>query len=140
MKAISCKEELITDRYDSIRKKITGRAYFSIFAVQSWDEPWGFGRDNKYAATVLYNEFMNAQDWDEVESITEAENCDEIIIVLRSAEDDYGIVWVAEDDAMLRESVEELMNHILRSETAPKVNSKPTDIDNIVISKMNLFK
>lgn len=140
---IFCKEELITERYEFLRKNMAPDAHFSIFLVSNWMEPWGFGRENKGIATKLYNEFMNLQDLDTVSSISEAEYTDDVIIALRS-QNEFGIVYVAEDQNMANEFIEDLLNYLIVGNTITPVPTgkipEPKKPDNLVIPKMKLFK
>ena len=143
MIGVSCKEELITERYEFLRKNMAPDAHFSIFLVSSWMEPWGFGRENKGVATKLYNEFMDLQGLDTVSSISESEYTDEVVIALRS-QNEFGIVYVAEDYGMANEYLEDLLNYlIVRNTPTPIPTGKipePKKPDNLVIPKMKLFK
>lgn len=141
MIGVSCKEELITERYEFLRKNMAPDAHFSIFLVSSWMEPWGFGRDNKRIATDIYNEFMKIQGFDPVDSISNSEYTDEIIIALRS-QNEFGIVYVAEDQSMANEYIEDLLNYLtIRNTPIPSGKiPEPKKPDNLVIPKMKLFK
>lgn len=143
MVPIFCKEELITERYEFLRKNMAPDAHFSIFLVSSWMEPWGFGRVNKEVATKLYNEFMGLQDADAVSSISESEYTDEVIIALRS-QYEFGIVYIAEDLVTANECIEDLLNYLIVRNTPTPIPAgkipEPKKPDNLVIPRMKLFK
>ena len=142
MIAVSCKEELITDRYNDLRSKMAPDAHFVIFNIASWMEPWGFGRENKGPATKIYNEALEAIGWDTVCSISDDEYAEYIVIALKS-QNEIGIVYIAEDSSMLYEYAEDLLNYISVRKTpvvsTPKI-PEPKKPDNLVINKLNLFK
>lgn len=142
MIAVSCKEELITDRYNDLRSKMAPDAHFAIFNVASWMEPWGFGRDNKGAATKIYNEALEAVGMDTVISISDDEYADYTIIALKS-QNEIGIVYIVEDNSILNEYVEDLLNYMSVRKapvvSVPKI-PEPKKPDNLVINKLNLFK
>lgn len=142
MIAVSCKEELITERYEFLRKNMAPDAHFTIFNISNWMEPWGFGRENKVAATKIYNEALEAIGEDPVSSISDDEYAEYIIIALKS-QNEIGIVVIAEDSSTFNDYAEDLLNYIsLRK--APVVSSpkipEPKKPDNLVINKLNLFK
>lgn len=142
MIAVSCKEELITERYEDLRSKMAPDAHFVIFEIGSWMEPWGFGREDREFATKVYNEALEAFGWDTVLSISEDEYAGYIIIALRS-QNEIGIVYIAEDNSSLNEYVEDLLNYIsvrkVSTVSVPKI-PEPKKPDNLVINKLNLFK
>lgn len=143
MIAVSCKEELLIDRFEFLRNNMPSDARISIFLVSSWMEPWGFGRENKAIATQLYNEFMDIQTLDTVSSIAESEYTDEVIIALRS-QNEFGIIYVAEDSEMCREYLEDLLNYLIIKVTPTLTKTRsipePKKPDSLVIPRMNLFK
>ena len=140
MKAISCKAELLTERYEFLRKNMSSSAKFSIFPANSWGEPWGFGRDNKHIALRLYNEFMQVQDLDTIDNVSEFNCSDEVIIALRT-EDAIGIVYIAEDEGMFKEYMEDILNYItMRNDLFPANVPEPKKPDNLVIPRMHIFK
>jgi len=142
MIAVSCKEELITERYNDLRSRMAPDAHFAIFNISSWMEPWGFGREHKGIATKIYNEALEALGWDTVTSISDDEYADYIIIALKS-QNEIGIVYIAEDNSILKEYTEDLLNYISVRKVpvvyVPKI-PEPKKPDNLVINKLNLFK
>ena len=143
MIAVSCKEELLIDRFEFLRNNMPSDARISIFLVSSWMEPWGFGRENEPIATKLYNEFMDIQTLDTVRSIKESEYTDEVIMALHS-QNEFGIIYVAEDQGMANEYIEDIINYLIikNTPTSLKLGSipEPKKPDNLVIPRMNLFK
>ena len=143
MIAVSCKEELLIDRFEFLRNNMPSDARISIFLVSSWMEPWGFGRENKAIATQLYNEFMDLQGLDTVSSIAESEYTDEVIIALRS-QNEFGILFVAEDQSLANECIEDLLNYLVVRNIPKSIPTgkipEPKKPDNLVVPRMNLFK
>lgn len=144
MIGILCKKKLITERYEDLIRKMSSDAHFCIFGISSWAEPWGFGRENKGIANRIYKEALEAIGWD-TNNISDDVDAGYIIISLKS-QNEIGIVYIAEDDNMCREYLEDLLNYIKVSkeyvvQEAPKQRiPEPKKPDNLVINKLNLFK
>lgn len=147
MTGISCDEELITKRYDYLKKSMTPDSHLSIFNIASWKEPWGFGRDNAVKANDLYAEALLSLGYisslNECKTLSGDEGNGFIFITLKS-KDQFGIVYIVDDYADLPDYVEDLFNHVavqvpsssaLQLKQVPKSN-KP---DNLVINRMKLF-
>lgn len=144
MISVSCKEELITERYEDLMRKMSSDAHFYIFNISCWAEPWGFGRENKGIVNRIYKEALEAIGWD-ASNISDDTNAGYIIIALKS-QNEIGIVYIAEDDNLCYEYLEDLLNYIKVSKEyvvreAPKQRiPEPKKPDNLVINKLNLFK
>ena len=144
MIGVSCKKELITERYEDLIKKMSSGAHFYIFNIKDWADPWNFGRENKGIANRIYKEVLDVMGWDE-SSISDDTDAGLIIIALKSL-NEIGIVYIAEDDNMCHEYLEGLLNYIKVSkeytvqETPKQRIPEPKKPDNLVINKLNLFK
>ena len=144
MIGVSCKKELITERYEDLIRKMSSDAHFCIFGISCWAEPWGFERENKGVANRIYKEALEAIGWD-ASTISDDVNAGYIIIALKS-QNEIGIVYIAEDDRMCRDYLEDLLNYIKVSKEyalreAPKQRiPEPKKPDKLVINKLNLFK
>ena len=141
MTGVSCKKELITERYEDLIKKMSSDAHFCIFNVRSWAQPWGFGRENKDIVNKIYKEASEALGCD-ADNISADINTGYIIIALKS-QNEIGIVYIAEEDDTCREYLEDLLNYIKISKgyavrEAPK--QRIPEPDKLVINKLNLFK
>lgn len=149
MNGISCQEELITERYDYLKKSMTQDSHLSIFNIAHWKDPWGFGRDNVVKATELYAEALLSLGYidhlNECNTLREDESSDIVFITLKS-KDQFGIVYIVDDYSELPEYIEDLFNHVAAQ--VPR-NRVPVDIkqapepkkpDNLVINRMKLFK
>jgi hypothetical protein len=145
MQGVSCDKELITERYDYLRKQMSPDAHLSIFPIGSWREPWGFGRENTVEANKVYSEAMISLGFnDEDVKLSDDEYSDQVLFVLRS-KDQFGIVYVAECPLDMLEWTEDLFNHIMAQvpkERVPVELKQAPEIkkpDNLVINKMTLF-
>lgn len=149
MEGISCSEELITERYDYLKKHMTPDSHLSIFNIGSWGEPWGFGRENAATANKLYKEAMASLGYvnleAECDTLSGDEYADYVFITLKS-KDQLGIVYIVDGYSELPEYIEDLFNHVAAQ--VPR-NRVPVDIkpapepkkpDNLVINRMKLFK
>lgn len=145
MKGISCDKELITERYDYLKKNMTPDSHLSIFHIRSWCEPWGFGRENVADANKLYKEVMTClgyvDDPDEC-NLRDDDYADFIFITLKS-KDQIGIIYVVESYEDLPEYIENLFNHVAaqipnKALTLGAV-SEPRKPDNLVINRLKLF-
>jgi len=138
MNFISCDAEYLTARYEYIRNNIKGVPRLSIFDISSWDEPWGFGRENKSKATIIYREAFKAIfDDTPSDSISDDVHSGFTITVLKT-DTEIGIVWISEDEEVFRENIEDLFNAEIINKKSPVNTSK--NPDNLVVNKMNLFK
>lgn len=148
MNGISCQEELITERYDYLKKNMTPDSHLSIFSIANWKDPWGFGRDNVVKANDLYAEALLSLGYisslNESETLSGDESSGFVFITLKS-KDQFGIVYIVDSYSDLPEYIEDLFNHVavqvpnnsaLQLKQVPKSN-KP---DNLVINRLNLFK
>lgn len=147
MTGISCDEELITARYDYLKKSMTPDSHLSIFSIANWKDPWGFGRDNVVKANDLYAEALLSLGYisslNECETLSGDESSGFVFITLKS-KDQFGIVYIVDSYSDLPEYIEDLFNHVaiqvpnssaLQLKQVPKSN-KP---DNLVINRMKLF-
>ena len=140
MNLISCNEEYLTARYEYIRNNMKGVPRLSIFDISNWAEPWGFGRDNKAEANILYREAFKAIfDENPSDSISNDINTGFIIIVLKT-DKEIGIVWISEDEELFRENMEDLFNAEVINKKSPVAIPTPKKPDNLVINKMHIFK
>lgn len=147
MTGISCDEELITKRYDYLKKSMTPDSHLSIFSIANWKEPWGFGRDNAVKANDLYAEALLSEGYisslNEAETLSADEGSGYVFITLKS-KDQFGIVYIVDGYSDLPDYIEDLFNHVaaqipnssaLQLKQVPKSN-KP---DNLVINRLKLF-
>jgi len=147
MKGIYCDKELITERYDYLKKNMTPDSHLSIFNIKNWREPWGFGNENVAEYNKLYKEVLTCisyvDDPDECNTLSEDAWADYIFITLKS-EDQIGIVYVVDGYSEALEYIEDLFNHVAAQipNKAPimKAVSEPRKPDNLIINKLNLFK
>lgn len=140
MNLISCNEEYLTARYEYIRNNMKGVPRLSIFDISNWAEPWGFGRDNKAEANILYREAFKAIfDENPSDSISNDINTGFIIIALKT-DKEIGIVWISEDEELFRENMEDLFNAEVINKKSPVNIPTPKKPDNLVINKMHIFK
>lgn len=141
MNLISCNEEYLTARYEYIRNNMKGVPRLSIFDISNWAEPWGFGRDNKAEANILYREAFKAIfDENPSDSISNDINTGFIIIVLKT-DKEIGIVWISEDEELFRENMEDLFNaEVINKKSPVAIPSSTKKPDNLVINKMHIFK
>ena len=147
MNGISCNEELITTRYDYLKKNMTPDSHLSIFNIAHWKEPWGFGRDNAVKANDLYAEVMFSLGYvsslNECDTLSTDENSGFVFITLKS-KDQFGIVYVLDGYSELPDYMEDLFNHVAaqvpnNSALQLKQVSKPCKPDNLVINRLKLF-
>ena len=142
MNFIKCDKEYITARYEYLRDHMKGVPRLTTFTVGNWDEPWGFGKEYKTEASVIYKEAINKIFEEDVESISDDEYTDYILIVLKS-DNEFGIVWVSEDEDIFKENMEDLFNaEVINKKTPANIPAvaSPNKPDNLVINKMHLFK
>lgn len=142
MNFINCDKEYITARYEFLRDHMKGAPRLNIFRIDSWAEPWGFGRQFKSEVDKIYKEAVKIIFEDETNSISDDEFSDIIIIALKT-DTEIGIVWISEDDSIFREHMEDLFNaEVINKKSPVNIPSSPTPKkpDNLVINKMNLFK
>ena len=144
MNAVHCNLELSTDRYDYLQKQIPfGK--IAIFRLSEWGHPWGFGRDNKKVANILFKEVLISThcDYDENDVIDIEDGAwieDSIIIALKDS-NNIGIVYVEEETDLFPDLVRDLMNHIIsKSSILTRTTPEPKKPDNLVINKLKLFK
>ena len=150
MEGIKCSDQFFTDRLDHLLEKIPD-GKLAIFNINDWMEPWGFGRENKRIASVLYKEaalsmeVYDDYDFPEGWNISDSEYTDDWIITLRN-DGLIGIVCVYEDDdtRCLADSLIDISNYLLCKLNAPKVgtlkSAPKTFKDKIEVPKMDLFK
>jgi len=147
MNGISCNEELITERYDYLKKNMTPDSHLSIFNIANWKDPWGFGRDNAIKANDLYAEALLSLGYisslDECNTLSDDEASGAVFITLKS-KDQFGIVYIVDRYSELPEYIEDLFNHVAAqipnsSALQLKQVSKPSKPDNLVINRMRLF-
>ena len=141
MNFINCNKEYITDRYEYLRDHMKGVPRLNIFRINSWAEPWGFGRQFKSEVDKIYKEASKAI-FDEETSILDDELSDFTIIALKT-DTEIGIVWISEDEGMFHEHMEDLFNvEVINKKSPVNIPASPTPRkpDNLVINKMNLFK
>lgn len=147
MTGISCDEELITKRYDYLKKSMTPDSHLSIFSIANWKDPWGFGRDNVVKANDLYAEALLSLGYvsslNECDTLSVDESSGMVFITLKS-KDQFGIVYIVDSFSDLPEYVEDLFNHV----AAQIPNKVPVQLkqvqeskkpDNLVISRMKIF-
>ena len=85
MQGVCCDKELITERYDYLRKQMSPDAHLSIFPIGSWREPWGLGRENTVEANKVYSEAMISLGFDDEDvKLSDYEYSDQVLFVLRS--------------------------------------------------------
>ena len=147
MNGISCQEELITERYDYLKKNMTPDSHLSIFSIADWKDPWGFGRDNVVKANDLYAEVLLSLGYisslNECDTLSGDESSGMVFITLKS-KDQFGIVYVVDSFSELPEYIEDLFNHVAvqvpnNSALQLKQVPKPNKPDNLVIQRMKLF-
>lgn len=147
MNGISCQEELITTRYDYLKKNMTPDSHLSIFNIANWKDPWGFGRDNVVKANDLYAEVLLSLGYisslNECDTLSGDESSGFIFITLKS-KDQFGIVYVVDSYSELPGYIEDLFNHVAAqvpnsSALQLKQVPKPNKPDNLVINRMRLF-
>lgn len=147
MTGISCDEELITKRYDYLKKSMTPDSHLSIFSIANWKDPWGFGRDNVVKANDLYAEALLSQGYistlNEAETLSGDENSGFVFITLKS-KDQFGIVYIVDGYSDLPDYIEDLFNHVAAqipnsSALQLKQVSKSNKPDNLVINRLKLF-
>ncbi len=140
MNCISCDKEYITARYEYLRDHMKGTPRLNIFGIDSWAEPWGFGRQFKSEVDKIYKEAFKIIFDDETNSISDDEYSDAIIIALKT-DTETGIIWISEDEELLKENMEDLFNAEVISKKSPvNIPASPKKPDNLVINRMNLFK
>lgn len=141
MNFINCDKEYITARYEYLRDHMKGVLRLSIFDISSWDEPWGFGRENKAEANILYREAFKAIfDDNPSDSISDDVRSGFIIIALKT-DKEIGIVWISEDEELFRENMEDLFNaEVINKKSPVAIPSSSKKPDNLVINKMHIFK
>ena len=143
MNFINCDKEYITARYEYLRDHMKGVPRLSIFDISNWAEPWGFGRINKAEVNKIYREaFKTIYEDDPPNSISDDINSGFIIIALKT-DTETGIVWISEDEELLRENMEDLFNaEVINKKSSINIPASPTPKkpDNLVINRMNLFK
>ena len=147
MTGISCTKDLITARYDYLKKNMSPDSHLSIFNIKDWKEPWGFGRDNIAAANKIYAEALVsigfASDLKECDSLSADEFQDLIFVILRSS-DQFGIVYIVDRLEELPDLIEDLFNHVAlqvpnKTSAQLKQVQEPKKPDNLVISRMKIF-
>lgn len=141
MNFINCDKEYITARYEYLRDHMKGVPRLISFRISDWNLPWAFGIGYKAEVSVIYKEAVNIIFEEDVESILDDEYTDYIIIVLKS-DNEFGIVWISEDDDVFKEHMEDLFNAEVINKKTPTnipVVASPKKPDNLVINRMNLF-
>lgn len=140
MNFINCDKEYITARYEYLRDHMKGVPRLITFKVDSWAEPWGFGRQFKSEVNKIYKEATKIIFDEEADSISEDEYSDFIIIALKT-DTEIGIVWISEDDCIFREHMEDLFNaEVINKKSPVAIPSSTKKPDNLVINKMHIFK
>lgn len=139
MNFINCDKEYITARYEYLRNNTKGVPRLITFKVDSWAEPWGFGRQFKSEVNKIYREATRIIFDEESDSISDDEYSDFIIIALKT-DTEIGIVWISEDDYIFREHMEDLFNAEVINKKSPVAIPTPKKPDNLVINKMHIFK
>jgi len=139
---INCDKEYITTRYEYLRDHMKGMPRLSIFSINNWAEPWGFGRQFKSEVDRIYKEASKIILDEESESISVDALSDFVIIALKT-DTEMGIIWISEDEGLLHEHMEDLFNaEVINKKSAGAIPASPTPKkpDNLVINKMHLFK
>jgi len=142
MNFINCDKEYITARYEYLRDHMKGVPKLNVFGIDSWEEPWGFGRQFKSEVNKIYKEAFKIIFGDETDSISDDEYSGLVITVLKT-DTEIGIVWISEDDCIFRGHIENLFNAEVINKKSPvsiPVSPTPKKPDNLVINKLNLFK
>lgn len=142
MNFINCDKEYITTRYEYLRDHMKGTPRLSIFKIDSWAEPWGFGRQFKSEVNKIYKEATKIIFDEEIDSVSDDEYSDFIIITLKT-DTEMGIVWISEDEGIFHEHIEDLFNaEVINKKSPVNIPASPTPKkpDNLVINKMHLFK
>lgn len=142
MNFINCDKEYITARYEYLRDHMKGMPRLYIFGIDSWAEPWGFGRQFKSEVNKIYKEAVKVIFDDETNSISDDE-CSDFIIIALKTDTEIGIVWITEDESLFRETMEDLFNaEVINKKSPVSIPGSPTPNkpDNLVINKLNLFK
>lgn len=142
MNFINCDKEYITARYEYLRDHMKGVPRLAIFAISSWAEPWGFGREFKSEVNKIYIEASKIIFEEEPDSISDDMYSDFTIIALKT-DTEIGIVWIAEDIPTFYEEMEDLFNaEVIIKKSPVNIPTSPTPKkpDNLVINKMNIFK
>lgn len=142
MNFINCDKEYITARYEYLRDHMKGVPRLNIFRIDSWDEPWGFGREFKSEVNKIYKEANEVIFGEAPDSISDDEYSDFTIITLKT-DTEIGIVWISEDNSMFRENIEDLFNaEVINKKSIVTIPASPTPKkpDDLVINKMHLFK
>lgn len=142
MNFINCDKEYITSRYEFLRDHMKGIPRLNIFRIDDWAEPWGFGRQFKYEVNKIYKEATKIIFDEEVNSISDNELTELIIITLKT-DTEVGIVWISEDNSIFKEHMEDLFNaEIISKKSLVSIPASPTPkkLDNLVINRMKLFK
>jgi hypothetical protein len=140
MNFINCDKEYLTARYEYLRDHMKGVPRLSVFDISNWAEPWGFGRENKVEANILYKEAFKAI-FDDIpsDSITNDINSGFVIITLKT-DKEIGIVWISEDEDLFKEVMEDLFNAEVINKKSPSNIPSLKKPDNLVINRMHLFK
>lgn len=147
MNGISCQEELITERYDYLKKNMTPDSHLSIFSIANWKDPWGFGRDNVVKANDLYAEALLSLGYisslNESDTLSGDESSGFVFITLKS-KDQFGIVYIVDSYADLPDYIEDLFNHVavqVPNKSALQLKQVPKSYkpDNLIIQRMKLF-
>lgn len=142
MNFINCDKAYITARYEYLKDHMKGIPRLSIFRIDSWAEPWGFGRQFKSEVNKIYREANKAIFDEEANSISDDEYSDFIIITLKT-DTEVGIVWITENESLLIEAMENLFNaEVINKKSLVTVPASPAvkKPDNLVINKLHLFK
>ena len=142
MNFVNCDKEYITARYEYLRDHMKGVPRLSIFRIDCWAEPWGFGRQFKSEVNKIYKEATKIIFDEEADSISDDEYSDFIIVALKT-DTEMGIIWISEDEGMFHEHMEDLFNaEIINKKSPIAIPSSPTPKkpDNLVINKMHIFK
>jgi hypothetical protein len=115
----------------------------SIFKVNDWRQPWGFGIGNGLEAGQLYKDAMITLDMADTYDFEDDWNLndedeDNIVIAFKEG-DKVGIVGICQCPGEIFETMEDIVNHLIKSKTLtpPTPSSR---VDKLDIPKMSLFK
>jgi hypothetical protein len=115
----------------------------SIFKVNDWRQPWGFGIGNGLEAGQLYKDAMitldmaDTYDFEDDWSLND-EDSDVIVIAFKEG-DKVGIVGICDCPGEIFEMIEDIVNHLIKSKTLTP-STPSSRVDKFDIPKMSLFK
>ena len=139
---IKTDKELSALRLQDIVAQIPN-GHLNIFPIESWKEPWGFGKDNAKEAKAIYKEAVItlgiASDYDfDFEWSLDDEDEDVVVISFKEG-DKIGIINICPDRYEAYEVLEDLVDYLIKQRTILPAAVKPTD-NTFDIPKMSLFK